>query len=124
MTKIEIEYIIKSSPRILFDRLSTETGLSEWFADDVSIKDNIYTFIWEGVEEKAEMLSNKDLSYIRFKWLDCENEDAYFEFRIQNHELTKEISLIITDFAIDNEREEVIELWETQINNLKYILGA
>ena len=73
MTRIEIEYILNSSPRILFDRLSTETGLSEWFADEVFINDNIYTFVWEGVEETAELLGIKDLDYIRFRWTDCEN---------------------------------------------------
>ncbi|HNY43794.1 MAG: START-like domain-containing protein [Bacteroidota bacterium] len=124
MTRIEIEYILNSSPRILFDRLSTETGLSEWFADEVFINDNIYTFVWEGVEETAELLGIKDLDYIRFRWTDCENEEVYFEFKIQNHELTNEVSLIVTDFAINDEREEVIELWETQINNLKYLIGA
>ena len=84
MTRIEIEYILNSSPRILFDRLSTETGLSEWFADEVFINDNIYTFVWEGVEETAELLGIKDLDYIRFRWTDCENEEVYFEFKIQN----------------------------------------
>lgn len=123
MTKIEMEFILNSSERILFNRLSTASGLSEWFADDVSVSNNIFTFVWEGVEEKAELISKKDLSIVRFKWLE-NDEDTYFEFRIQRHELTKEIALIITDFAIEDEKEEVIELWETQINELKHILGA
>jgi hypothetical protein len=123
MTKIEIEFIFNSSERILYNRLSTASGLSEWFADDVTINDNIFTFIWEGVEEQAELITKKDSSYVRFKWLESE-DDTYFEFKIQTHDITKEIALIVTDFAIDEEKQEVIELWETQINKLKHILGA
>lgn len=124
MIKIEIEYILNSSPRVLFNRLSTPSGLSEWFADDVTVKDNIYTFIWEGIEEKAELLAKKDLSFVKFKWLDSEFEEAYFEFKLYTHEITNQIALIITDFVLEDEREETIELWETQVNKLKYILGA
>ncbi len=123
MTKIELEFILKSSERILFNRLSTASGLSEWFADDVTVSDKIFTFVWEGVEEKAELIGKKDQQYVKFKWLESE-EDTYFEFRIQSHEITNEIALIITDFAIEDEKEEVVELWETQINELKHILGA
>ncbi|MDD3687513.1 MAG: START-like domain-containing protein [Bacteroidales bacterium] len=124
MIKIEIEYILNSSPRVLFNRLSTETGLSEWFADDVVVKDNIFTFIWEGVEESAELIGSKDLSFVRFRWLESEYDDAYFEFKLITHEITNEIALIITDFAIEDEHDETIELWETQVNKLKYILGV
>jgi len=124
MIKIEIEYILNSSPRVLYNRLSTPSGLSEWFADDVTVKDNIYTFIWEGIEEKAELLAKKDLAFVKFKWLDSEFEEAYFEFKLYTHEITNQIALIITDFVLEDEREETIELWETQVNKLKYILGA
>ncbi len=123
MTKIELEFIIKSSPRILFNRVSTASGLSEWFADDVMVNNKFFTFVWNNVEEKAQLLSKKDLEHIRFRWLE-KDEDTYFEFKIQVHDLTKEIALIITDFAEDDEKDETIELWETQINELKHILGA
>ena len=42
--KLELEYIINTSPTILFNCLSTPSGLSEWFADDVNIKNDRYTF--------------------------------------------------------------------------------
>lgn len=123
MTKIEVEYIINSSPRVLYDRLSTAEGLAEWFADDVTVNKNIYTFIWDGYEEQAELIDQKDLSFVRFRWLEGE-DDTYFEFRLNSHDLTNEMAIIITDFAIEDENEETIELWETQINKLKYVLGA
>lgn len=123
MTKIEIEYIMNSSSRVLYNRLSTAAGLSEWFADDVTVQDNIYTFEWDGSKESAELIGKKDLQYARFKWLESE-DDTYFEFKIQLFDVTKDISLVITDFVEDDEKESSIELWESQINNLKHILGA
>ncbi|MDD2386207.1 MAG: START-like domain-containing protein [Bacteroidales bacterium] len=123
MTKIELEFLFNCSDRILYNRLSTASGLGEWFADDVKVEANIFTFIWEGVEEQAVLLGKKNLCYAKFKWLDSE-PDTYFEFMIQTHDITNAISLIITDFTEDDEKQENIELWETQINNLKHLLGA
>lgn len=124
MIKIEIEYILNSSPKVLFNRLSTATGLAEWFADDVIVKDNKYTFVWDGVEETAELLSMKDLSYVRFRWVESEFEESFFEFKLLTHDITNGISLIISDFVLEDEHDETIELWETQVNKLKYILGV
>ncbi len=120
--KYELEYSINSSPKILFTRLSTPGGLSEWFADDINIQGNVYTFIWEGTEQQAELLNKKDNQLVRFKWLD-EDEDSYFEFKIRKDELTGEVALVITDFSEDEEKEDAIELWDTQISELKHALG-
>ena len=123
MIKIEMEYIMRSSSRVLYNRLSTAAGLSEWFADDVTVQKNIYTFEWDGSKESAELISKKDLQYARFKWLEAD-EGTYFEFKIQAFDVTKDISLVITDFVEEDEKESSIDLWESQINNLKHILGA
>ena len=79
----QLEYPLHSSVRILYERLSTISGLSEWFADDVNInREGIYTFTWEGSSQDAELISKKKGEHIRFRWLDSET-DEYFEFRIQ-----------------------------------------
>lgn len=123
MVKIELEYIFKASPKLLFNRLSSAEGLAEWFADDVNIRDKIYTFVWNGAEEKAELLSKKTPEFVRFKWLENDNKDAFFEFRIENHDLSNDITLKVIDFVEEDEKEESVILWETQINNLKKVLG-
>jgi uncharacterized protein YndB with AHSA1/START domain len=120
--KFELEYSINSSTKILYTRLSTPGGLSEWFADDINIQGNIYTFIWEGTEQQAELISNKENKLVKFRWLEDE-DDAYFEFKIRKDELTGEVALIITDFAEDDEKEDVVDLWDTQISELKHALG-
>ena len=76
----QLEYPLHSSVKILYERLSTISGLSEWFADDVNInREGIYTFTWEGSSQEAELISKKKGEHIRFRWLDSE-ADKYFEF--------------------------------------------
>lgn len=121
--KIVLEYPINSSPKVLYTRLSTPGGLSEWFADDVNLKGSTFSFIWEGAEQKAEVLQKKENKYIRFSWLEEEEEDTYFEFRINIDELTKDVALVITDFVDEDEVEDTTELWNTQVAELKHTIG-
>nr|WP_320118501.1 START-like domain-containing protein [uncultured Marinifilum sp.] len=123
MKKFELEYVLQASTKVVFDRLSSASGLSEWFADDVNQKGNIYTFLWDGSEQKAELLSKKDNRLIRFHWLDSEDKESFFEFKIEIDALTNDLSLIITDFADEDEIDESIELWDSQISELKHVLG-
>ena len=120
--KYEIEYTINSSPKILYSLLSTPGGLSEWFADDVNLQGSVYTFIWEQTEQQAEMVQRKDNKYIRFRWLE-EDDDCFFEFRLAQDELTGDVSLLITDFSDDDDRNDAVDLWDTQIAELKHVIG-
>ncbi len=120
--KFELEYAINSSPKILYTRLSTPGGLSEWFADDINIQGSNYTFIWDGAEQVAELIAKKDNQLVKFRWLDNE-DDSYFEFRIRKDELTGDVALVITDFADDDEKDDAIDLWDRQIDELKHALG-
>ena len=104
--KLILEYTINSSIKVLFPRLSTPGGLSEWFADNVNINGNLYSFFWENTEQKAEILQRKENKYIRFRWLDSEEpESLWFEFRLNTDELTGDTALIITDFAEDEDKD-------------------
>ncbi len=119
--KIILEYQIKSSPKLLYTRLSTPGGLSEWFADNVNLKGNIFSFFWEGTEQKAELTNKKENKYVRFRWL--EDPESFFEFRIAVDELTQEVALIIVDFVNEEDKESAIELWNSQVTELKHIIG-
>lgn len=122
--KIELEYIIKSSPKILYNRLSTASGLSEWFADNVTIKNKILTFEWDGTEQEAEIICTKDNKVAKYRWVDDEDKDSYFEFRINIDEVTGDVALLITDFVEEDEKEEARELWDKQISDLKHVIGS
>ncbi len=121
--KLVLEFEIRSSPNILFNYLSTPSGLVEWFCDDVNVKGKVYTFIWDSEETPAEVLKKVNGKYIRYKWLDSDEEE-YFEFEIKRDELTGDIALVITDFVDESETEETEMLWESQIQELKGALGA
>lgn len=125
--KVELEFTFKTSPSILYNRLSTPSGLSEWFADDVNLDGNIFTFIWDNSESQAELIGSKENKYIRFKWIgdtDTDNdEDAYFEFRIYPDELTGGLALHVTEQLLDDDAEDAESLWSHQVNELKRHLG-
>jgi hypothetical protein len=106
--------------------ISTPSGLSEWFADDVNIKDDIYSFIWDGSEEEARLITKKPNSKVKWKWLEDEEDeiDAFFELRFEVDPMTKVVILSITDFAEDHEVDEAKRLWDQQISELKRVLGA
>lgn len=120
--KIQLEFVINCSPSVLYNRLRTASGLTEWFADDVKVRGKQFTFIWEGTEQTAELTLHKDNRLVRFTWL--EESDTYFEFRITRDELTGDVSLIVIDFAEEDEIDETKDLWESQIADLKHILGS
>ena len=124
--KFEMEFPIHASPQLLFQYISTPSGLSEWFADNVNSRGEVFTFIWNDTEEQARLLSKKTGERIKFRWLEDEEEEFnyYFELKIQVDEITKDVSLIVTDFIDEDEMEEAKMLWENQISDLKQVLGS
>ena len=123
--KFEMEFPIKVSQKLLFQYISTPSGLSEWFADNVNSRGEIFIFIWDDSEESAKLIRKNNNEKIQFQWLDDESTDFYFELRIQFDEITKDVSLIVTDFADDEEEvEESKLLWTNQVADLKKVLGS
>jgi len=123
-TKFELEFPIHASPQLLYQYISSPSGLSEWFADNVNLRGEIFTFIWDGSQEKAKLLNKKNGERVKFKWQNGDDDASYFEIRIQVDEITKDVSLMVTDFAEDDEVEETKMLWENQISDLKQVLGS
>ncbi len=123
--KFEIEFPIQASPQLLYQYFSTPSGLSEWFADNVNSRGELFTFIWDDSEEQAKLLTKKSSERIRFRWLTDEDDTGYyFEIKIQVDDITKDVSLIVTDFAEEDEVEEAKMLWDNQISDLKQVLGS
>ena len=121
-----LEFDFQASPQLLFQYLSTPSGLSEWFADNVNSRGEDFVFIWDDSEEEAKMIQSKNNERVRFQWMNDEedSEDYYFEFKIQVDEITKDLSLIISDFSDDDEVEESKLLWRSLIADLKQVLGS
>ncbi|MGJ8666234.1 MAG: START-like domain-containing protein [Patiriisocius sp.] len=122
--KYEMEIPIQVSPELLYTYISTPSGLSEWYADNVNSRGEFFTFIWDGSEEKAMLLGKKSNERIKFRWMVDEGTDYYFELRIQVDGITRDVSLMITDYAEEDEVEEGKMLWENMVSELKQILGS
>ncbi len=122
--QFEMEFPIQVSQRLLYQYISTPSGLSEWFADNVNSRGEKFIFIWDDSEETANLVSKKMPEKIRFQWIDDEDTDYFFDLRIQFDEITKDVSLIVTDFAEDGEVEESKMLWTNQVSDLKKVLGS
>ena len=121
-----VEYDFHSSPQLLYQYLSTPSGLSEWFADNVNSRGENFLFIWDDTEEKAKLIQNKSNERIRFQWDNGKEDDGdyYFEFKIEVDEITKDVSLVVSDFADEDELEESKLLWDSLIFDLKQVLGS
>lgn len=122
--KFEIEFPIHASPHMLYQYFGTPSGLSEWFADNVNSRGEVFTFIWDGAEERAKVLQERPGEKIKLKWEEDEDPKSFFEFRLQIDDITKDVSLIVTDFAEEDEVEEAKMFWENQIDELKHTIGA
>ena len=124
--KYELEFEVNSSTTVLYNMMSTPSGLSEWFADDVNIKDNVYTFFWDGSTEEAKLIGKKKGEGIKFQWLDDFEEglNTYFELSIKVDDLTNDVAVIVIDFAEEDEMDEAKLLWTNQINDLKKTIGS
>ena len=123
--KFTIEFEIKSSPKILYNYISNASGLEEWFADKVNIREGDFIFQWEGNEQRARIVSKKENSLIRYKWItDDKKDDTFFQFEIVQDEITSDVALIVTDFSTEDEKEEDMLLWNSQIHNLMHIIGS
>lgn len=124
--RYELEFPLTSSPQLLYQYISTSSGLQEWFADKVNSRGDVYTFSWNGTEEKARLASKKNGEKVKFRWYDDDgNETEYFlELKIVEHEITKDVSLLVVDHAYEDDLDDAKQLWEIQIADLKHVIGS
>lgn len=122
--RIELEFSMHSSVPILFNYISTPTGLQSWFADQVSARNQVFRFEWEdGSSNSADLVKNVQNKLVRFHWIDSPEEE-FFEFHIVQDELTGDVELMIIDFCLDEEQESTAMLWESQVEMLRSVIGA
>lgn len=115
---------MRSSPHVLFNYISAPSALAEWFADNVVNKNGEFAFTWDGTDEVAKLIKKEKEKSIRFQWLDDAGTDCYWELAIKIDQLTKDVALMVTDFAEADEVEESTLLWDSQIEELKHIIGS
>lgn len=122
--KIEMEFLFRASPAIIYKFLTTPTALVRWFCDEVDITGEIFTFSWNGAEEQAEMLDDIQEERIRFRWIEADDPSEYLEFKMYKSGITDETILEIVDFCDDDETDEIKDLWESQIEKMRVMSGG
>jgi uncharacterized protein YndB with AHSA1/START domain len=131
MTKqrIDIEYpLTTKSPNIIWDQISSAHGLERWFADHVEENEGVFTFTWgepwtEQDIRTAKMIEYEKYDHIRLKWDTDEDEENYWEMRIEKSDLTHYLNLLITDFAEDDDVDGLKILWESNLDRLHRASG-
>lgn len=121
---IEMEFLFKASPTILYKFLTTPSCLIRWFCDEVDIQDDVFTFVWQGAEEAAYLVDDIEEERIRFQWEEAEDESEYLEFRISRSPVTSETILEITDYCDHDEVDDQRALWTSQMETLRTAMGG
>ena len=123
--RIVLEFPVRSSAAMLYNFLSTPSGLAEWFCDDVNSRGDKFTFMWGDSEEIAFLVRKKQSQFIQYKWEHDESDEKYsFEFRIEVDELTGDGMLTVTDHVEPEEEQEMRLLWQSQITTLLRTIGS
>lgn len=117
------EFPFNARPQLVYNYIATPSGLATWFADDVNVNEDIFTFIWDGEEEKSRLVRSKRNELTRFEWIEREG-DEYLEFRISQDELSGGITLTITDYEDADELEEARMVMERLVESLRATIGG
>src|SRR5690606_22624870 len=121
--QLDIEFLFRAAPAMVYQFLTTPACLVRWFCDGVDIQGDYYTFSWRGADEVAGMVDDIEEERIKFRWLDAD-EDEFLEFRISKSPVTDETILEITDFCDSDEVDDIKQLWESQVKTLKKEMGG
>lgn len=123
--KLELEFVLSVSPKLLYQHVSTEEGLSKWFADKISIQNDNLTFVWSKQNYEAKILAQKECKLFKYAWIeDIKNNNNYYvEFSIISNNNDNITTLKIVDFTEPEEKSENIMLWKSNVDQLKRALG-
>lgn len=123
--KITLEYVLRSKSRnVIWNMVGTPAGLSKWFADEVTRKANTLQFRWGKHEERTARIKHcTEGMSLKMHWKDDPDPESYVELSLEQDELTRDFILVVTDFADDDEAEELEELWASQLETLFRIGG-
>jgi uncharacterized protein YndB with AHSA1/START domain len=122
--KFTQEFPFKTSPKVLYNYISTPGGLQQWFADKVVMdSDHLYHFFWDAEAHVAELVSTRLNKSTRFEFTGPDTGN-YLEFKLITSEIDNSIFLKVTDYSDNNDAAELESLWKGLIHDLKEIVGG
>lgn len=127
-THFEFEYEIKASPKVLYPYLSTASGLQQWFADKVTVKNaEQFIFFWDDENHRAQLVQNKINKSVKFEFNrpDAAAHSAQIELVLDVSELSNTTYLKVYDSASTfKSPADATELWDYLTDKLKEIVGS
>jgi uncharacterized protein YndB with AHSA1/START domain len=123
-TQFKTEFIFRASPTIVYQFLTNPACLVRWFCEEVDVSGTVYTFYWDGDEQVATLVEDWEDELLRFEWEDAPSANEFLEFRLSKSAITEETILSITDFCDLNDVKNAMQLWETQIAQMKIETGG
>ena len=122
--RLDMEFIFRASPTILYTFMTTPACLVRWYCDEVDITNDVYTFYWSGSSESATLIDDIEDERVRFEWDDADDPDEFLEFRMYKSDITNETIVEITDFCDEDETQEIKDLWTTLMVDLRKECGG
>ncbi len=121
--KYSQEFPFKTSPKVLFNYISSAGGLQQWFADKVHMdSSHNFHFFWDDIPHIAEMSSRLNKS-ARFDFIGSD-EGNFLEFKLITSEIDNSVYLKINDCSDNEDLEDLDSLWKGLISDLKEIVGG
>lgn len=125
------EYEFKASQKLLFPFISTSRGLVAWFADKAVTRDELaFTFTWDGDEHFANLVSNKLNKAVKFEFAVAPEPDTlaalphpFIEFSLSKSPVSESVFLRICD-TTESKHDDVEEVWDSLVSNLKTAVGG
>ncbi len=122
--KQELEFSIGSSPTILYDYISNNSNLTQWFCNDLKAIDRAnYIFFWDNEERHATMDKNLKSKTVTIIWKDAPAEE-YLSFMIMIDDLTRDVAIKIIDFVEEEELSFNEKVWASDVETLRSAVGA
>lgn len=118
-----LEFILRTSPTIVYKFLTTPSCLIRWFCDKVEIDDDKFSYYWGDEEEVAFLKDDFEDEYLRFQWEEAESPDEYLEFKMKVSAVTRETVFEIIDYCDADEVDDQKQLWTSQIASMKKAMG-
>lgn len=119
------EYNFKASPKIIYPYISNPGGLQQWFAQSVNLDaDNVYSFDFGEKIQRAHLSAKKANKAVKFDFFEGEQKGNYLEFKIENSNLDSTCYLYITDYSQAKDEDDLIDMWDGLVEDLKDIIGG
>ena len=117
------EYAFKTSPKVIYNYISTPGGLQQWFASQVSVDSNNQFIIeWDGNNHIAQV-SKKLNKSCKYDFIGAD-EGNTLEFKLVLGELDGSTYLEVTDISDTDDDDELQDMWQGFIDDLKDIVGG